>query len=120
MAGILVGIRLWDGEETNIPPVGSSFDVIASVADLNGVTLERAVPDDSWEVTRDEALEGRDVTGQTLIPDGPIPVLVTSPKLGRGMEEVPAWATLIDGWQPGLPTEDPSRDPQVYLVLQFM
>lgn len=116
LAGVFA-YRSWE-RAPELQPAGNSFDLVRAAGELNGVTLQRAEPDDSWSLPADQ----RDLQDwPTLLPEGPIPVLVTSSGLGSGMEERKAWANFIDGWTPGPIIDDNNSFlPRVYLTLKFM
>ncbi len=115
LTGTFIGIRSFGGGEPGIDAASDPFDLVAAAAEMNGVILERADLDSSWEAAPPLAPEW-----PSLLAEGPIPVLVTSPGLGRGMQGQRAWADIIDGWAPGPLLEESSRVSRVFVTLQLV
>ena len=117
LLGALMAYSAADEPET-ISPASSNFDLLDAAARMNGVDLEPTEIDDQWFVARNEARRPE----ESMLPEGPISVLATSEKLGRGMVDRRAWADLVDGWAPGPVRLDGEEEviPRVYLTLTFM
>lgn len=97
LVGVVIGSQMLRGDERLTPATNTRFAWVEEAARHNGVLVELAEVDGSWKHAPED---GRDELLPPFEAD-PIPVLVTSPRLGRGLEEERAWASIIDGYRPG-------------------